>query len=602
MPLRGWKFRPRQVAWLPRPAVTVARQPPSYGTPAETTWSGTGAQATSVGGTGSGSLSWNVGDKVYVLAGTSNGNTTVGTPTTAGSNLGAFTALGSPVGAGDVNVCWGHKWVATATGTGSGTISATPVGTSTWGMIAYCVPAAGSDGTGNHAAVGGTNVKTANLSTSQDNSAVLGLFLDWEAAAANGSWTPAGQTQREALQVGTSYTVYAADWPDRGAAGNTDYGRSGGTLPGATHPYTRLAIEVLGTAAAGGTNAPAEAATGSGAALDASVSVAPNAEAATGTGQAPDPLASIGANAEAASGTGAAFDAQVAAGASADVSSGTGTALDPTPAAGVNAEAATGTGAAFDATVSTTNATNAPAEAATGAGAAPDPLIALGGNAEAASGTGTAPDALPSVGAQAGAASGSGTATDLLPAVGANAEAATGTGSAFDATVSTAAQTNASAELASGTGSAPDPTVALAVPAGVATGTGAAPDATASVGANADVASGTGSALDSVIVITVLAGVATGTGTALDVVGQVGREAAGGLASGTGAAFDAALAIAVFADVASGAGQAFDAAVQTVLPFTVGALSAASEPGVTLSANTTPTAVLTATTSRGGPN
>lgn len=233
----------RPIVYHPK-AVAGTRQPPVYGTPAETIWSGGGAKSTSVGGTGSGSLSWNTGDVIVVFATTSNGNTTVGTPTATGLT---FSAVGSPVGTVS-SECWGHKWSATAGSPGSGVISATPAGASTWGMIAYVL--SGSDGLGAESATTtpGTT-KTAALTTTADRSAVLVLISDWNADPVTGyAWTPAGQSEREASQVGSSYTIYAADWPDRPAAA-ADYGITGG---GSTGPFTRLAVEVLGAAAASG--------------------------------------------------------------------------------------------------------------------------------------------------------------------------------------------------------------------------------------------------------------------------------------------------------------------------------------------------------------
>jgi hypothetical protein len=277
----------------------------------------------------------------------------------------------------------------------------------------------------------------------------------------------------------------------------------------------------LGPVGTAGTSANAEAATGTGSALDASVAISVTADQATGTGTALDATASLGAQADIAMATGSSLDATVAVTLTGDQAVGTGAALDGTAAIAVTADVASATGTAYDATVSTTGGTSAPADVASATGTALDASVAIAVTGDVASGTGTALDTLGATGAQAEAASGSGAAQDPLAAIAANAGLATGTGVAPDPTVSTVAQTNAPAELASGTGTAPDPSIAITVPAGLVSGTGIALDATVTIG----------------------------------------REAPAGLASGSGAALDAAVAIVVFAEIALGGGQALDATI-----------------------------------------
>jgi hypothetical protein len=102
------------------------------------------------------------------------------------------------------------------------------------------------------------------------------------------------------------------------------------------------------------------AATGTGTSFDATVSTAAitnaPAEAATGTGAANDAAVAITVPAGVATGTGTANNATVQVGreAPAEVAAGTGSAPDATVAIAVSAEAATGTGAALDATVAFT--------------------------------------------------------------------------------------------------------------------------------------------------------------------------------------------------------------------------------------------------------
>jgi hypothetical protein len=179
-----------------------------------------------------------------------------------------------------------------------------------------------------------------------------------------GAWTPpTGWSERADNSTdmgGATLTQSAA-----GASGSIT-----GTCAGSGATTAILAAVLPVTAGASSTNAPAEVASGTGTAPDASVDVDVNADVASGTGAAPDAVASAGAN----------------------------------------AEAATGTGTASDATVATVGTTNAPAEAATGTGTAPDPAVAVAINAEAATGAGTAGDPVPAVAVNAEAATGSGSA------------------------------------------------------------------------------------------------------------------------------------------------------------------------------------------------
>jgi hypothetical protein len=274
----------------------------------------------------------------------------------------------------------------------------------------------------------------------------------------------------------------------------------------------------LKPAEVGGTEAPAEAATGAGAADAASVDITATADQAAGSGAAADAQGGVAGQAEAASATGAANTTSVDSTATPTAATGIGAAADGQAALTVNAEAATGTGAALDATVSTETATQAPAEAATGTGVAHDPGVALTATAEVATGTGAAQDAVAALSAAPGAATGTGAAADPSTALTVNAGVATGTGAALDATVSTETLVNAPADVATGTGAANDPGTALTVPGGVATATGTANNAVAQIGAEAPagVATGSGAALDATVAITTPAGVAVGSGAALD--------------------------------------------------------------------------------------
>lgn len=217
---------------------------PVWGTPAQTTWNVAGAsKATTVGGTGSGSLSWVAGDTVLVLGVTADQATTLNTPTATGLT---FTALGLPVTTG--NSCWGQRWTAVAAAAGSGAVTGNAANTTVpWGIIAWSV--SGSDGVGQQHCLAGVNGLTQPVTTTDDHSSLHELIGDWGAAAVAGlTWTPTGQTQRQGSNFSPDYSVFAADWADQGTAGIASYGIAGITASGQN--YTRVVVEMLGRVAA----------------------------------------------------------------------------------------------------------------------------------------------------------------------------------------------------------------------------------------------------------------------------------------------------------------------------------------------------------------
>lgn len=248
-----------------------------------------------------------------------------------------------------------------------------------------------------------------------------------------------------------------------------------------------------------GTSANAEAATGTGAAGNAQVFLAPTAEAASGTGAAYDAtiLVEHFAAAEAATGTGAAYDLSADIQASGTLAAGTGTASDASDFVDSNAEAATGTGAAGDIAA----AVSGSAGIASGTAQSGDPAAALAANAEAGSGSGLAFDATveTTIVATAELAAGTGLAPDAQVFLAANAESSAGTGSAYDATVDTTTNVSANAGVAAGTGAAGQPSLALASSAEQAAGSGAAWAAVSAVAVQPGASAGTGSAFDATV-------------------------------------------------------------------------------------------------------
>jgi hypothetical protein len=226
-----------------RGAVPTGRTAPTYGTPAQTVLAGGGTKSTTIGGTGSGSLTWGYGDIIVALAVTGDSTVSLATPTATGL---AFENVGAAVTT--ANSCWGQKWIATAGSAGSGAITAVPTpSTGDWVLVAWVV--SGSSGVGNTAAAAAT-AQTISLTTLKDNSAVLEIVGDWGAGSPTGhTWTPSGSTERLAQQDGSNLTVYCADWADRGTAGTTSYGIS---VTASGQNYTKIAVEMMGVPTFGG--------------------------------------------------------------------------------------------------------------------------------------------------------------------------------------------------------------------------------------------------------------------------------------------------------------------------------------------------------------
>lgn len=122
-----------------------------------------------------------------------------------------------------------------------------------WGFTA--VRFSGSDGIGaaESAAVADAAPSLA-ITTLQDNSAIVVISIDWEAAdgasrtwrTVNGFTPTAGNGQELVYFLGTQYAVYVAYYPDAGAAGAKTVGL---TAP-AGQDYTIAAVEIKGRAGA----------------------------------------------------------------------------------------------------------------------------------------------------------------------------------------------------------------------------------------------------------------------------------------------------------------------------------------------------------------
>lgn len=201
----------------------------------ETTWSGTGTKSTAA-------VTWLAGDLVVVAAVNESANGTIAAPTATGLT---FTAGGAVGTAG--SDCQANSWSVTAGAGGSQVVTSTGSGAFNWGMGVWVWRGSGGIGT---RATSITAAKTVSLVRSGANSCVVFASGDFSTAATTGySFTPTVAHDRQHAAQGTAYSVYVADFGDQGSAGTTSYGTAGETSSG---PFTNLALEILGVAAAAG--------------------------------------------------------------------------------------------------------------------------------------------------------------------------------------------------------------------------------------------------------------------------------------------------------------------------------------------------------------
>lgn len=416
------------------------------------------------------------------------------------------------------------------------------------------------------------------------------ISMDAGAAAVSPQYTPEGGWTERFDYEGTNSDVMSAG----GDKLESDTNKDGISWTGLSNIQSIVfiveirAVGVLDnpTAVASiATNALADAATGTGLAPNAAVSVAPNAAASTGTGTANQATGNVQPNSEAGTGTGAANNPSASLQTNVEAAQGSAAAGGPTSSVAPNAGVATGTGAANDATVTVSVATDANAEAAQGTGAANNITADIKVNAAGSLGVGNALDAAGAVQVHPDAAVATGVALDATVStevlVSVSAEAATGTGSANNASISIQVDAEASvglgigvnpsasiapnAEATAGTGVANSPSPSLQIGAGAGTGSGVSGGPSSSVVVNAGVATGTGTAnnatVTTLIEVFANAEAATGVGAAGSPSGSVSPNA--GTGAGAGSANAVSVSIQVDAEVASGTGQALDATIAT---------------------------------------
>lgn len=293
-----------------------------------------------------------------------------------------------------------------------------------------------------------------------------------------------------------------------------------------------------------GVSANAQAATGTGSAGGASISLQPNGGAGSGTGAAANAAASLKPNAAAGAGTGAAGGPTSSVAPTIQSATGTGAASNAAASLKPNAGAGLGTGAANDASLSLKPNIGA----GTGTGAAGGPTASVAPSSQASSGTGVASNAAGSVKPNAAAGLGTGAASNPSEAVAPNAGNAAGTGQAF------APGHGITPATATGTGAANNAAASLQPNSDAATGTGAAGSPSSTVAPVVQGASGTGAANNANKIVAPNAGNAAGTGAANNAGGTVSASITA--ATGTGAALNASLSLKPNANVGTGTGAA----------------------------------------------
>jgi hypothetical protein len=182
-----------------------------------------------------------VGDVLVCYGMTADGATTLNTPT-GGTGLSWTLRQSAGIVAGNRTPV--YIWTATATTAQTLTLSMTRNGTTTWQWGFNCLRFSGSSGIGASSSTIGDGGPSLNLTTTQDNSAVVVANSDFAVVATARTWrTTAGAfTEQTYSTVSGQMTVYGGYHPTVGTAGSKTVGLS---AP-ATQTYSIAAVEVLG--------------------------------------------------------------------------------------------------------------------------------------------------------------------------------------------------------------------------------------------------------------------------------------------------------------------------------------------------------------------
>lgn len=187
-----------------------------------------------------------VGDRLVAVAATADSGTLLNTPT-GGTSLTWTLQRSSTVSAN----CAVYLWTATATTAETFTFSlAHSSGTDAYG--ANVLRFSGSGGFGASSVNNSTGGPSLDVTTTQDNSLVVGVFGDWNAAdGTTRTWrtinsvtpTSGNGGEKTYFRLTSTYTVYAAIWSNVGTAGLKTTGLSAPT----GMKWAGIALEVKGT-------------------------------------------------------------------------------------------------------------------------------------------------------------------------------------------------------------------------------------------------------------------------------------------------------------------------------------------------------------------
>jgi hypothetical protein len=179
------------------------------------------------------------GDRIISLCATEDNGVLQGTPSATGLTLAALS--GTPTNT--ASSCKAYGWSATASGDGNSTLSSTQSGNSgSAGLSAWAFKDSASLGT----AVVAVSTALVNSVTVEDNSSVVMVLADWNAAVASAPvLTPAGGILRVNTNVNGAATFLVAEWHAQ-TAGTRNYGVSSGWS--GTGTVSKIATEVKGTA------------------------------------------------------------------------------------------------------------------------------------------------------------------------------------------------------------------------------------------------------------------------------------------------------------------------------------------------------------------
>lgn len=199
--------------------------------------------AWAAGGNRSLTTSWNSGDVLVAISGSSSTELPSAPANVTGIAWGSAQQSNSAA-----NTCAGWCYAAVASAGGSSvSIAVTSAETSHhwgWGLWVW----RGSDGIGN-SAKDITTAKIKALTPTAADSGIVWCAFDWDSnPITNNTIKPTPTNTRQRVQDGSNYGIYIADLVDQTSAASVDYGLNTG---GTTGALTKFVIEIKGAAGGG---------------------------------------------------------------------------------------------------------------------------------------------------------------------------------------------------------------------------------------------------------------------------------------------------------------------------------------------------------------